>query len=259
MAKKLETKINSLKLSRAGEFNNHIKIKKFSGSEKKNSYKNWPEAWKITYYKAYPRFDQIILPDPSRSKFDLYSTLVSRKTCRDFSTQLIKVNQLSDLLYYSIGMKKIVENNSSNNRMYPSAGARYPLEVYLIIFKSEQLRMGVYHYHFKTHSLEVILPEPVFEQAMQQLNQSWIRKAGILIVISAVFERTEMKYKDRGYRHILTEYGHIAQNLYLVSTALGLGVCSIGGFVDDGLNRLLDIDGRIESVIGLIAVGNKKL
>lgn len=259
MAKKLGTIIKLLKISRAGEFNNHIKIKKFSDTEKENSYKNWPEAWKIVYYKAYPRFDQIILPDPSRSKFDLYSTLVSRKSCRNFSTQLIKLNQLSDLLYYSIGMKKIVENSSSNSRMYPSAGARYPLEIYLIVFKSEELEMGIYHYHFKTHSLEVILQKPILEQVMQQLNQSWIREAGILIVLSAVFERTEMKYKDRGYRHILTEYGHIAQNLYLVSNALGLGICSIGGFIDDGLNRLLDIDGRIESVIGLIAVGNKKL
>ena len=71
------------------------------------------------------------------------------------------------------------------------------------------------------------------------------------------FDRTEMKYRARGYRHIFTEYGHLAQNMYLICAALGLGICSIGGFIDDGLNKILDIDGRIESVIGVIAIGNK--
>lgn len=76
-------------------------------------------------------------------------------------------------------------------------------------------------------------------------------------MISAVFDRSEMKYGDRGYRHIMTEYGHLAQNVYLVGTTLDLGVCSIGGFVDDALNKIIDVDGKVESVIGVIAVGSK--
>lgn len=122
----------------------------------------------------------------------------------------------------------------------------------------QSLASGVYHYHLKTHSLELIPFEEIRNQSMKQIRQQWIGDAGFLIVPTAVFERTEAKYKDRGYRHIMTEYGHIAQNVYLVGAALDLGVCSVGGFIDDGLNRILDIDGRVESVIGLIAIGNKK-
>ena len=92
---------------------------------------------------------------------------------------------------------------------------------------------------------------------MDQFNQKWIKKSAMLIIVTAIFERTTTKYGDRGYRHILTEYGHIAQNVYLLSSAFGLGCCSIGGFIDNGLNKLLDIDPVDESVIGVIAVGSE--
>lgn len=86
-------------------------------------------------------------------------------------------------------------------------------------------------------------------------NKIWIRKASVLIVVSAIFDRTENKYGDRGLRHIYTEYGHYAQNVSLISTELGLAACSIGGFIDNGLNKLIDFDKIDESAIGVLAVG----
>jgi len=247
------TKITGL--SRARTFNNYIKIRRFKNEPPHDL---WPQEWKTVYYKAYPRFKQKVLPLPTKIKFDLYKAILSRSSQREYSDRPINLKQLSTLLYYSIGMKKIMKRDTSENRMYPSAGGRYPLEIYLFIFNVQGLDSGVYHYHFKTNSLEAIPFENIKENAMKYVKQEWIKDSCVLIIPTAVFERTEMKYKDRGYRHIMTEFGHISQNIYLVGTALELAACSIGGFIDDGFNKILDIDGRIESMIGLIAIGGKK-
>ena len=85
--------------------------------------------------------------------------------------------------------------------------------------------------------------------------QDMILKAPMVLAISAVFERTTMKYKERGIRYLFQEAGHLGQNLYLASTALGLKCCALGGFDDDSFNKLLDIDGEIEGVIYVFALG----
>ena len=168
------------------------------------------------------------------------------------------LSELSDLLYYSAGLMICEDKEKQAKRVYPSAGGRYPLEVYPFIFKVRGIPPGIYHHHLKTHSLELILEPPFFKTTMKQFNQSWIKKAGVVFVITAIFDRTTAKYGDRGYRHILTEYGHIAQNFYLIASALGLGCCSMGGFIDNGLNEMLDIDGIDEGVVGVVAIGSKK-
>lgn len=258
MIDKIFDKIDDLKLSDSRKFHISTKIKK-EKPVKKTDFSTWPEAWRRIFYKAYPRFKQVILPLPSESKHDLKQAFFQRKSTRDFSKKPIILPVFSDLLYFSAGMVDLFKENDSTKRFYPSAGARYPLELYPFVFNVRKIKKGVYHYHVKTHSLELLLDVPFFQRTMRQFNQPWIRKSALLLVISAVFDRTERKYKNRGYRHILTEYGHIAQNLYLISSAFELGCCSVGGFVDDGLNQILDIDGIYESVVGVVAFGNKVL
>ena len=93
------------------------------------------------------------------------------------------------------------------------------------------------------------------KQLRNLVNRPWIEKAGCLIVLTAVFKRNSIKYGDRGYRHIISEAGHIGQNFYLLASALGMGICGIGGYVDDTINKFLDIDGVDESVVYLLAAG----
>lgn len=257
MRKKTELLINKfLKLSESRQFDNHVRIAKF-GEDNVTSYSNWPEEWKTVYYKAYPRFEQLLLPTPSVGSFDLYKSILNRKSLHEGIKKNIKLVNLSNLLYFSSGIKKITKKESTESRMHPSAGARYPLEIYPFIFNVGKITEGVYHYHLKTHSLETILKKRIRKQTTRQFHQPWIKDTSLLLVVSAVFDRSEMKYGDRSYRHIFTEYGHIAQNVYLVGTALGLGICSIGGFIDEGLNEIIDLDGITESVIGVIAVNGK--
>ncbi len=124
MKKNKQTLADLIKLSKSRRFNNLIKILKFD-SKNVTPYNKWPSEWKTVFYKAYPRFEQVGLPTPSNTNFDLYKTLISRKSVREFSNKSIKLQDVSDLIYYSGGMKKILNNKENDSRMHPSAGGRY--------------------------------------------------------------------------------------------------------------------------------------
>ena len=220
---------------------------------KPTPYEKWPLAWKKVFYKAYPRLKQIRLPEAQELNINLFDVLKSRESQRDFSAQPITKEELSTLCFFSFGAYK---RGEQIKRFYPSAGGRYPLEVYPVILNAHGIPEGIYHYHVLTHSLEKILAPPFKKLFWQQLNQNWLHQTAVVFVVTAVFERSEMKYGNRGYRHILTEYGHLAENIYLLSSALKIGCCSVGGFLDEGIDELLDLDPIDESVVGVLAVGH---
>lgn len=220
----------------------------------------WPEEWKKVFYKSYPRLEEVILPKPTLPKKDLKTTLVDRVSYRYFRKKKTNLAKISSLLYYAAGVRSLEHKNQvaeamPDSRFYPSPGGRYPLEIYVLSLNSD-LPYGIYHYYVKRHSLEKIYDTPKINLD-SFVNQKWIKSASLLIFVSAVHVRNTVKYSDRGYRHILTEYGLLLQNFYLVSTALNIGCCAVGGFVDDNINNLLDFDEMSESLIGLLAVGEK--
>lgn len=232
----------------------------------------WPKEWLTIYFKEYPRLPRIFLPAPELIRNEisdneereldssLKEVLLKRKSEREFNGEPISLRDLSQLLFYSAGIiEKKEENWNKTRRTYPSAGGRFPLEIYLFNLQtSKELKKGIYHYNVKEHSLEKLLEdenliEKIYPEAIWQ---DMIKKASMVLVISAVFERNTMKYKDRGYRYILFEAGHLGQNIYLVSRALNFKCCALGGFDDDKLNELLDIDGENEAVLYVFALGN---
>jgi SagB-type dehydrogenase family enzyme len=87
------------------------------------------------------------------------------------------------------------------------------------------------------------------------LDQAWAAEASVVLVLSAVCARSTAKYGDRGYRYLLLEAGHVAQNVVLAATGLGLGVVNLGGFLDDELSGLLKLDPESETVLYGAAVG----
>jgi SagB-type dehydrogenase family enzyme len=87
------------------------------------------------------------------------------------------------------------------------------------------------------------------------LGQGFLGQANVCFILSAIFQRTRWRYRERTYRYVLLEAGHIGQNLYLAATSMGLGACAVGAFLDDDLNDLLGLDGREEAVVYLLAVG----
>ncbi len=217
---------------------------------------SWPDEWKTTYYKTYPRFERIPLAASHPPDANLFEVLTTRSSKRTFSAAPIRAEELSLLLKYGCGNTTVIEDGRFR-RSYPSAGGRYPLEAYLFIRNDgEGVPAGIHHYAVKDHALEV-LQRRSFSAAdlSSYFTYSWAREASVLLALTATFWRNQGKYGERGYRYILLEAGHAAQNISLVAEALGLKSVCMGGSNDGALESLLDIDGVEESVVYTIALG----
>jgi len=106
------------------------------------------------------------------------------------------------------------------------------------------------------HELEQLRSENLRTQMMLAgLGQEMLAEAQVCLVLSAIFQRTRWRYHERTYRYVLLEAGHIGQNIYLAATSMGLGVCAVGAFLDDELNKLLGLNGENEAAIYLFSVG----
>lgn len=222
-------------------------------------FSEWPENWKTISFKFYPRLDKI---DLSRKigliSEPLGSALLKRKSERDYKEEIIDKKTLSQLLFYSIGVipeKNVKWNNT--RRVYPSAGARYPLEIYLCLNNINDIKSGLYYYSPSGHELTLLrLDNKIQAKIFRITHQLWIKKSNIVFIISAIVGRSSIKYSDRAYRYCLIESGHIGQNIYLVSKSLGLKACSVGGFVDNEINKLINVDDDVEVPLYLVAIGN---
>ena len=236
-------------------FYEKTKIKGFPKEEV--SSENWPEVWKRIFTKDYPRLQKVELPKKiSLLETALFKVLLKRKSERNLSGKSVDMASLGALLFYSAGIIPGEKQWNLTRRFYPSAGARYPLEVYLSTSNVKGLANGLYHYNVRQHSLDVLWQKQNLNKTISKItNQDWVGKSNIIILITSVFQRTQTKYGERGLRHIFLESGHLAQNIYLVGTALKLKVCAIGGFIDDKLNKILDIDGEDEGILYILAVG----
>ncbi|MGB3291407.1 MAG: SagB/ThcOx family dehydrogenase [Phormidesmis sp.] len=207
-------------------------------------------------YKTYPDAPQIDLPQPehaSRKGTDLATVLTERRSQRSYSTSTaLSLKHLSYLLHLAQG----ITLKDGQFRTVPSSGALYPLEIYPIVHRVAGLDPGLYHHAVEQHKLELVKPGDLRQPLISAgLNQDFLGDAQVCFVISGIFQRTRWKYHERAYRYVLMEAGHLGQNLYLTATALGLGVCGVGAFFDDPLNKLLGIDGRTEAALYLVTVG----
>ncbi len=211
-----------------------------------------PQEFSEKYFKNYSRFDQYPLKKTKlNNNLNLQKTFINRHSERLFSQKPVTYEELSSVLYFSAGI-----NKKYGNRFYPSAGARYPLEIYPLIFNVAGLKKGCYHFSPQHNCLEFLWElKNQKEKILSCFNQEWIKDAAFLLTITAVFKRTQVKYKLRGYRYILLDAGHLCQNIYLVAANLGLRCCSVGGFLDLPLNQLLDLDETKEAVMITVALG----
>ncbi len=215
----------------------------------------WPKRWKTVYFKDYIRLNKIVLPQPElESSISLKDTLYKRTSNKQYSQIPLSIEKLSTLLYYSAGLK-INKAPWRKSKFYPSAGSLYPLEIYIISLNTE-IPKGLYHYNLRSHSLEQLQLFQTFPVSSYFYGKEF-KKAACIVIVTGCFYRTTVKYQDRGYRYIFQEAGHMGQNLYLLSAALNINCCGIGGFTDNKINELLDIDGMLESALSVFALGNK--
>ncbi len=190
----------------------------------------------------YSQSTQIYLPSPSqKGRMPLEEAIARRRSIRDFTPQPITQAQLSQILWAAQG----ITNTSWKPRTVPSAGATYPLEIFIACGQNsiEGIGAGIYHYNVHNHSLALHQEGDVrLELARVALDQEFIYEAPIDIVICALYERTSRRYGARGERYVHIEVGHAGQNIYLQATALGLATVAIGAFHDEQVREVLLLD-----------------
>lgn len=218
--------------------------------------KDTPQSWTKINFKTYPRLKKIYLTEKKPEDKKLALLMANRRSVRKFSGLPISWEQLSYLLFSSAGLLNVNNSIDYSRRPYPSAGARYPLEIYPLILSCTGMEKGLYHYNVKENCLELILKEDLAYWLMKASGgETALKKASIIFIITGVLDRTRIKYRDRGYRYALIEAGHLGQNICLLTTALGLGCYPLGGFIDRVVNELLDISFQKEFILYLLAVG----
>jgi SagB-type dehydrogenase family enzyme len=174
---------------------------------------------------------------------------------RDFLPKAISFKELSQLIWSTQGITGTVYG--FRLRAVPSAGALYPIETYVVVNRVADLSPGSYHFNVKENELEQLRGGDYGVQVgASALDQSMARKAAVVFVWTAVVERTKWKYRQRGYRYLYLDAGHIGQNLYLAANSLGLGCCTIAAFYDDEVNHLIGVDGKGETAVYMGAVGH---
>ena len=180
----------------------------------------------------------IKLPEPRQdSKTSVESALRRRRSVREFRKESLTLAEVSQLLWAAQGT-----TDPEGKRTAPSAGALYPLEVFLVAGGQDELPAGVYRYRPQGHDLiPVVQGDRRAKLAAAALEQDWLNDAPATIVIAAVYERTVRKYKQRAERYVHMEVGHVAQNVHLQAVALELGTVVVGAFDDAEVKRVLTL------------------
>lgn len=192
--------------------------------------------------------NQIQLPESkTKSDFSLEEAIAKRRSQRNFAKKDLKLEQISQLFWAAQGIT--ARKGGWNFRSAPSAGALYPMELYLVSNE------GVFHYLPQEHVLELVTKEDRRKLLSNAaLGQEPVRDASIDIVICAVYARVTRKYGQRGLRYAHIEAGHVAQNIHLQAVSLGLGSVSIGAFDDQQVRRVLNVPKDYEPLY-IIPVG----
>ncbi|AEF97295.1 SagB/ThcOx family dehydrogenase [Methanotorris igneus] len=179
---------------------------------------------------------EIKLPNPKL--INIEPVLIKRRSIREYKDEPLTLEELSQLLFACQGI-----TDDYGFRTAPSAGATYPLEIYVSVKNVVGLSKGVYKYIPHSHSLLKVFDGDIGEElATLALNQYFIAEAPVVIIFTAVYERATQRYGKRGIRYVHMEVGYASQNVYLEATALNLGTVAVGAFDDEGIMELMGLE-----------------
>jgi SagB-type dehydrogenase family enzyme len=209
-------------------------------------------------FKRYEAARRVKLPTPHlENGVPLWHALQTRRSIRSFQNSAISMKTLAGLLWASQGVTGISGNTLF--RTAPSAGGLFPVETYLVVNRVADLQEGLYHFFLPEWELEFLSAGKLGPGlAHAALGQTIMAESAVNFIWTAVIKRSAWKYRQRAYRYIYLDAGHICQNLYLACESLGLGCCAVGAFFDDEANQLLGVEGNEETVIYMAATGRKQ-
>lgn len=219
---------------------------------------------RMTESFAYDGYPMVELPAPfSDLEASLGTTITSRSTPAGIEPIDLTLEQLSTLLYAGYGVTRSNEDTQFLRpfRTAPSGGALYPLEIYLSTKHVDGLDAGLYHYSAADHALRGLrkgdLSSKVAE-VLVEFQADLAFDASLMLMVTAAFGRTTFKYGARGYRFVMLEAGHVAQNINLAATAYDLGCFNIGGFYDRQADAFLGLDGITQGTVYMMAIGGPR-
>lgn len=228
--------------------------------------------------------DRIDLPKSSLPHTALASVLSTRRSCRDFTSESISLPTLSSVLsalqvvqtgnigpgksvsiaeFHSSHMRDAERNDvplTIGYRPYPSAGALYPIETYVVTLRVQELQRSIWHYDPWHHGLELVTRGFDEEQLCNAVGSGrpYVSTSSVLFLHTALFERSAVKYGFRSYRFCLQEAGSIAMCISLAAAAAGLGDLQFGGTFDDLANDIIGADGVSETLVGASFCGHAR-
>jgi SagB-type dehydrogenase family enzyme len=193
------------------------------------------------------------LPEPHYAgTVSIEEALSLRRSVRGYKNEPLTLAEVSQLLWAAQGI-----TDGYGLRTAPSAGALYPLEVYLVAGNISGLSPGIYKYMPDGHRLIKISDGDVRgELARTALSQTFIADAPVSFIFTVVYERTTQKYGERGIRYVHMEAGHAAENLLLQGVALDIGAVTVGAFDDNQVAKLMKLPGD-EAPLYIIPAGRK--
>ncbi|MDH4210740.1 MAG: SagB/ThcOx family dehydrogenase [candidate division WOR-3 bacterium] len=191
--------------------------------------------------------DMIKLPDPEFTGRSIEECIELRRSVRSYQDKALTLQQISNILWSAQGLTE----DKYGFRAVPSAGATYPLVVFIAN------KDGLFRYIPESHALKHEIKRDIRKDiANAALGQGFINDAGVVVIITAIYERTTQRYGERGVRYVHIEAGHCAQNIHLEAVALGLGSVPVGAFNDEKLSKLLKLER--EKPLYVIPVGHTR-
>jgi len=199
----------------------------------------------------FPMGTSIKLPEPSqKGDISFEEALSQRRSRRDLTSGELTLNQVSQILWAAQGV-----TSKRGFRTAPSAGALFPIEIYLVAEEVDSLKPGLYHYIPDTHSLNRLKSGSLAESVNNAaLGQKALTQAGIIVIITADVNRTAKKYEERAERYVAEEVGAVAQNIYLQVECLELATVLMGAFYDEKVQEALGIT---ETPFGIMPIGQR--
>ena len=197
---------------------------------------------------------RIVLPEPVfEGKVSTEKALQKRRSVRDYEDNPLTLQEVSQLLWAAQGI-----TGPYGMRTAPSAGALYPLEVYLVAGRVNEIPAGIYKYRPRGHELVKIAEgDKRYNLYLAALEQEAVNDGAAALVIAAVYKRTTIKYRERGIRYVHMEVGSVAQNIYLQATSLNLGTVFVGAFDDESVKKIMAMP-EDEEPLAILPLGRMK-
>lgn len=195
----------------------------------------------------------ISLPVPDTTgKVTVEQALLHRRSVRSYANEPLTLEDIGQLLWAAQG-----KTDKVFGRTAPSAGATYPMELFLVVGRVTGLDPGIYHYQVERHALKpLMIGDRRRELARAAFGQSCVEQAPANLVLACDYKRTTRRYGERGFRYVHMEAGHIGENVALQAVARGLGTVMVGAFNDSGVQRILQ---TAYSPLYIIPVGKIKI